>query len=240
MNIPFQLTIKHYHTPRIKVSDINSIESWDILRTEDAAFSIPSDRNEWLKAVEGKLKSKNGDVVKDGISGSFIPFSEDFISFVKEKGFKKIVSVGVGVGGLEYQIKKNIPNIYVSCSEYAPKSVEMLKSVFHEADEIKMFDIKDKWEECGEDTLVIMYRVDPHLTDKEWKQLFKTIPAKHILFTPNAFLTPRLLLRELKKRGKGLFSGYVRTKKGYIGLWDKFFKYEELPFTGYTTFYLHK
>lgn len=239
MNIPFKLTIKHFYIPSIDIKQINSPEDWDLLRVNDGAFSISEDRQEWLRAVEGKLSRANGDVKKDGHSGSFIEFSNEVVEFIREKGFKKIFSVGVGIGGLEYQIKKQL-NLYVTCSEYAPKSVELLKKVFTEADEIIQFDIKDKWPEIKDDTLVIMYRVDPHLTDEEWDYLFKTIPANNILFISNAFLTPKLFVKEFLKRKKGVFSGYIRTKQGYINMWNKYFNYKEIKFKGNNGFYLFK
>lgn len=239
-SIPFPFTLKHFYVSDVDVKSIDSPNDWDILRTQDEHFSISENRNEWLRAVEGKLSRANGDIKKDGHSGSFIPFSKDVIEFIRSKGFKRVFSVGVGIGGLEYQIKKNMPEIEMVCSEYAPKSVEMLKKVFTEADKIIEFDIKDEWGVIDKDTLVIMYRIDPHLTDKEWIRLFKTIPAENVLFIPNAFLTIKLAIKELWNRNKGVFSGYVRTKKGYIFLWKKSFNFVEIPFSGNSGFYLKK
>lgn len=46
--------------------------------------------------------------------------------------------------GLEYQIKKNLPEIKLTCSEYSIVNLEFLKKVFTECDNIIFFDIKDK------------------------------------------------------------------------------------------------
>jgi len=237
-NIPLPLTIKHYFVPSTPVKSIDSPEDWDILRTADSHFVIYDNREDWLKVAEGKLK-------QDGHSGSFLRFSEEVSRFVKERGIKSVFSVGVGVGGLEYQIKKKYPEIKITCSEYAPKSVELLKKVFTEADSIIQFDIKDKWPNFGDDELVLMYRVDPHLTDMEWKKLFSTINAKHILFIPNTFLTVKSLVNRYINRLKNLnkkfvFSGYVRSKEGYKSFWKGSFKNEEINFYGNTGFYLNK
>lgn len=238
-SIPFPFTIRHYYAPAINLKHIDTPEDWDLLRLHDDHFTISESREEWLKSAEGLVK-------KDGQSGAHLKFSDDVANYIKKMpNIKHVFSVGVGGGGLEYQIKKKLPYIKLTCSEYAPKSVEMLKKVFIEADEIIEFDIKKQWPKISDDTLVIINRVEPHLTNAEWKDVFKKCGAKNVLFIPNTFVTIRGIFNRIFSRIKNwkknyVFGGHLRSKMGFISFWEDIYDYTEINFYGYTGFLLNK
>ena len=180
--------------------------------------------------------------------------AEAIVDLLHEKGITSVFSVGVGGAGLEYQIKKLDPRIRVVCSEYAPENVEMLKKVFLEADGVVPFDMKGTdWSpaiaQASERVLTLMYRVDPHATDAEWRAILERMRAsgvKEVLYLPCGFLTLRSLvqrkLRTLKRRLHGepvVFSGYLRTRKTFETYWAGLYQAEERSFAGFTGYYLH-
>lgn len=251
-NLPLRLTVKHLEsfgadTGALKDGELDSPEAWDVLRRANPHFSISADRAEWLLACEAKVK-------KDGQDGGLLARAQVISEVLRKRGIAAVFSVGVGGAGLEYQIKKACPQIKLVCSEYAPENVESLRKVFSEADEIVQFDMKGKdWSPAlpgkpEEKRLTLMYRVDPHATDKEWRGIFERMHAAgvaEILYIPCGFLTLKSLFQRRwrvfrdKLRGrKFVFSGYLRTRKTFESYWAGLYQAEAADYAGYTGFYL--
>jgi hypothetical protein len=251
-SIPFEFTIKHYQTfgktnAFLNNNELNSPESWDVLRKNHPQFSISQDRAEWLRACEAEVK-------KDGQDGGLKQRAIDVVGLIKKEGIKKIFSVGVGGAGLEYQIKKKSPEVRLTCSEYAPENVVLLRDVFLEADEIISFDVfRGDWDHInkkylGEDAVCLMYRVDASFNDTEWRSIFEKmslVGVKKILFIPSSFLTIRSIinrkLREFKWRFSDtpiLFSGYLRSKNRFQSYWSCLYNESLFEFGGLKGFLL--
>jgi hypothetical protein len=253
-NLPIRLTIKHEETfgtgtAGLIGGELDSPEAWDMLRRSHPHFSVSSDREEWLQACEAKIK-------KDGQDGGLLVRAQMIAELLHKKRANAVFSVGVGGAGLEFQIKKLLPEIRVVCSEYAPENVELLRAVFTEVDEVIRFDMKGKdWSPAlprtnGEKIVTLMYRVDPHATDEEWRKIFENMHAAgvvDILYIPCGFLTLRSLFqrkwRIFRQRLKGarfVFSGYLRTRKAFESYWAGLYRAEVGNFAGYVGFYLQK
>ncbi len=251
-SIPASLTIKHYQTfgysaSLFKDNELNSAESWDALRTTHPQFSISKNRKEWIKAADAEIK-------KDGQDSGLIKRARDVNSLLVKEKINKIFSVGVGGAGLEYQIKKINPSLKIVCSEYAPTNVELLKSVFAEADEIIEFDIVDgNWRDInqkyiGDSSACLMYRVDASFSDEKWRDIFKKMHqarVNKIIFIPSSFLTILSVFnrkwREFKwqtSNTKIIFSGYLRTKKRFQSYWQDLYSEELYDFGGIKGFLL--
>jgi len=253
-SIPVKFTAKHYQifgesTEHLKNNELNSSESWNILRQNHPFFSISGDREEWIRVSENIVK-------KDGQDGSLVQRAKDIVEVLKNNNIRNIFSAGVGGAGLEYQIKKNIPEVGLVCSEYTKLNVEALQKVFIEANDIVLFDILNgdwknvnlKYLESG--GVLIMYRLDAGFTNLEWRKIFKAVSdsgIERVLYIPTACLTMRSLYnrkyRELKWFVTGTkisFAGYIRTQKTFESYWNNFYKQEELNFGGLKGFFLKK
>jgi len=253
-SLPVSFTMKHYQvfdaaTPHMKNQALTSIESWEVLRTEHPFFSIPDTREEWLRTSEVKIK-------KDGQDNRLIERAKEVVDLLTREQVTQVFSVGVGGAALEYQIKKAMPQVRMICSDYSPQTVHVLKQVFTECDEIVQFDIEhDNWntvqeEYLGEKGICLMYRVDAGVSDEAWHRIFRAMSKagiKKILVIPTGALTLLSIYnrkkRELKwllKRVPVIWSGYVRTKKRFKGMWQLFYADLELSLGGLTSFLLTK
>lgn len=234
----------------LKDNALVSIESWDELRENHPHFTVSSDRDEWLKAVELKI-------VKDGQDNGLVSRAKDVVSLLIKENINTIFSTGVGGAGLEYQIKMHMPEVNIYCSEYSQKNVDTLKKVFVESTDIVTFDIiNGDWSTIKRDyldnpsTALLMYRLDAGFTDTEWRRIFESIyesGVERIIYIPTTLLTVISIFnrkkRELEWHLKSepvSFAGYLRTKKEFESFWSGLYEKQDLVFGGLKGFYLKK
>src|ERR1700684_2635311 len=117
-----------------------------------------------------------------------------------------------------------MPTIRLTVSEYNDESVARLKKVFPEGNPKKVDVTTYDWKQDAQagEHLVLVYRLDPHLTDAQWRAVFERLHAagvQHVLFIVANFLTIRYLLRERTNSFRGWrlgirtsFAGHVRTR----------------------------
>lgn len=242
--------MKHYYSfgktkDSLKDSKLDSSESWDTLRLSHSDFSIATSREEWLRASESEVR-------KDGQDNGLKQRAKDIVILINRLKINSVFSVGVGGAGLEYQIKKNKPEVEVICSEYSQINVDLLKKVFIEADSIIQFDITTKnWSKeltQLESSLCMIYRLDASFTNKEWRHIFENMHrsgVKNILYIPTTFLTILSIFIRLRRRLswkiKGetySFSGYLRTKKSFQSFWEGLYNEEAVDLGGLKSFIL--
>jgi hypothetical protein len=251
-SMPFSYTVKHYQAlgpMTMALHDtLDQAGDWDALRQSHPNFSISENRDEWLRAAEGLDH-------KDGQDRGLLKRGKDVSDLISRMDMKKIISLGVGGGGLEYQIKKHIPSLTLICSEYSQVSVNVLKKVFLEADDSIFFDIKHSdWRTLPHDdperTALLMYRIDVHTTDKEWRKIFERIHAagiQNIIFIPSSTLTwisfIKSLVRRLSWAVRGtptVCVGFQRTTTTFRAFWSDLYSTEERVFGGLRGFILKK
>jgi hypothetical protein len=252
-SLPVKFTMKHYQVfgysgSMFKDGELNSADSWDVLRETHPQFSISKNRKEWLRACDAQIK-------KDGQDGGLLKRAEEINALLKREGITHVFSVGVGGAGLEYQLKKLNPSLRLVCSEFAPQNVALLKGVFEEADDIVQFDIlKGDWNDVKnkylpKNSICLMYRVDVSFSDEQWRQIFQRMHdagIETILYIPSTMLTILSICnrkwRELKwsrSKSKIIFSGYLRTKKRFQSFWKGLYVATPYEFGGIKSF-LHK
>jgi hypothetical protein len=250
--MPFAFSMKHYQvfgdtTPRMKDKELLSPESWDVLRQGHPFFSIPETRKEWVKVSELS-------VTKDGQDKDLAARARDIAALIEKHRFSRVFSVGVGGAALEYQLIKLMPALPLICSDYSAKTVETLKKVFIEADDVIKFDIlKAGWKEekqryLGDNGLLIMYRIDASFSDGEWRELFERLSAagiRNVLVIPTGMLTILSVYnrksREVKWFLNGtplVWSGYVRTKRRFQEFWHSLYTEEMHTLGGLKSFLL--
>ena len=251
-SLPFSITVRHYFpfndTARLlKDGRLASAEAWDVLRQNHPNFSISSDRAEWLKASEAQIE-------KDGQDKGLIKRAVDVVKIIERMGITKVFSAGVGGAGLEYQIKKLKPKLYLTCSEYSPVAVGALKKVFAECDSIILFDMNTgDWDVAidgfiSEHQLCILSRIDIDLTNKQFRQIFRNMHdtgIQNVLIISCVDLTLHNLLSRLYHRFIGrlhgihyVFSGFLRSRKAFIELWNPYYTHRELSCGGLKSFLL--
>jgi hypothetical protein len=253
-SLPVRFSMKHYYAfgetvKTLKDNKLDSGQSWDVLRQTHPDFSISENREEWLKASESEIH-------KDGQDRSLKKRAQDVVDVINRLGVHSLFSVGIGGGGLEYQIKKIKPELKIIGSEYSQVTVDQLKKVFLECDEIIQFDITTKqWpmsviKPDGKQGLSMIYRIDASFTDKEWREIFQNMynsGVENILYIPTTFLTILSIFIRLKrrlswvvKRQKFAFSGHLRTKKSFQGFWENLYDEEMIDFGGVKGFLLKR
>ena len=248
--IAFPLTVKHYYSFDNLASDLKddqlcSPESWDALRLGHPHFLVPKDRDSWLADLK---KSK------DGQDPAVKQRAAEIAHQLKLRGVADVHSVGIGCAPLEYYLKISAPSVHLTASDYSSASIARLRRVFVECDQIVEFDIlKGDWRRIQPDplrSLVLMYRVDPHLSNDQWTSVFKEMHAvgvQNVLFIPAEILTLHYIALMQKRywlaRFRGVrqqFTGYERTPKVFKRFWQNLYTCEEYHLGGLLSFWLHR
>ncbi len=234
-----KLTIKHYYDfGRSRHPEhLDNAQSWDHLRLDekdaDNIFSIPASRQQW----QDKCLTR----------GAWQGHAQA-IGRLLQSGFRRVNSYGVGAAELECCLKHQYPSVFLQCSDYTPESLQRLREVFPEADEIICFDMfKDTWVD-GNACLHLFYRIDTIFDDAQWRAVFARTHAagiQHILFVPCEFLTWRRLIRQKIKYAlyyllkKPLaFAGYIRTREQLLALFAPYYRLEQSVPVGALTGFL--
>lgn len=182
-------------------------QNWDILRTDEtkSPFAIERSVTEYEKNCEESLEYKR--------------VAERICESIKKNGYQNLVSVGVGKGILEWHIKKMLPELNIECTDYTKESVNLLKNVFLNCDNFRVFDImKDDYSVFGKDTVIMMYRVSTEFDNKQWCQIFDKLynaGIENIIFVPTEILNLKIALHE--KMWLGI--NYLRNKRSIFCGW---------------------
>lgn len=252
--MPFAFTMKHYQifgesTANMKDQALVSEEAWDVLRENHPFFSIADTREEWLKAAELEIE-------KDGQDKHVSKRADDTVQLLKEKGMTRLFSIGSGGGALEYQIKKRMPEVTIVCSDYSPTTVERLKKVFTECEDVITYDaltgdyamVQERY--IKEHGLCMVYRIDASFSDTEWTRVFDAMAKasiQNVLIIPTGTLT-MLSVYNRKKREFGwalrripvVFCGYLRTTRRFKEQWSRVYSSREAVFGGLVGFILER
>lgn len=97
-----------------------------------AHFLLADDREGWLSSFSDR------DDLRER--------AHAIVLLCRANGYARIVSVGAGIGGLEYFIKTESPDLHTTSTDYAPEATERLARVFSECDSVLVFDmLNDPW-----------------------------------------------------------------------------------------------
>jgi len=99
---------------------------------------------------------------------------------------QKLVSIGVGKGILEWNIKQLRPDIFVECADYTPESIRLLSKLFVNVDNTFIFDmLNDDYSNINNDSCLIPYRVSTEFSFNEWCDIFQNREFLTTLFSPD-------------------------------------------------------
>ena len=176
-------TKHYYYFKDFEFSSLNK-ENWDKLRTNNTNdhFSIEKTQNDYEENCERSIEyKKSAQVIVDLLK--------------KYKLDNKLVSLGCGKGILEYHIKKICPYIFMKCTDYTEKGIELLRKVFVNCDEFLVFDMLNQKEynllQTDRQTdrqTVILYRLSTEFSIEKWKKIFDYLydaEVDNIIFVPS-------------------------------------------------------
>jgi hypothetical protein len=132
---------------------------------------------------------------------------------------RTICSHGVGTATLELCVLHAAPRLRLICTDFAPRTVARLRTLFPEAD-VRVHDLVR--EEPPAADLHLMHRIDTELTDAEWRAVFPRFRRGPTLFIPGLLLTWAEAARELARRiraPRATHAGYLRNEDALRALW---------------------
>jgi hypothetical protein len=225
------ITLKNYYNfddPGNRLNgNLIAPDAWDAVRTENIGgnrpFFMDQDRAQWEKFC---LSHQNARLR-----------AQRLVELMGSR-FTGVDSFGVGCACLEFLIKKENPHMQIRCSDYAPKSIERLRALFPEAEDVRVFDmLREPWPMVAKGRLFLLHRVDTEFSDAEWQEIFRKIrkaKAQDVLFIPSEILTAGTVWKKKIKYlisgifgKKMVFAGYVRTQERFLSLMEESFHIKE-------------
>ena len=191
-------------------------QGWDRLREsdQDGSFGFGSSRDQWTQRAR---------------SHAFLAeHAACIVGLLRGWNARQLVSVGVGTAMLEYLVKSAAPDVVLRCGDFAPHSIERLRSLFPECDSIETMDLRDPTWATDPSDVLLLNRVDTELNDLEWKEVFRRLhrsQIERIIFIPCELLTASLAVHELRglatavrRRRRLARAGYMRTEARLLEL----------------------
>lgn len=223
------MRIKHYGIFHNNLNTLN----WESLRNSEVEkpYYLPYTKEDYLSIVETDKPSC---------------ITQLILQEINKSGFKKIFSIGSGVGYQEYQLKK-FSELKIVVSDYN-SSILRLKE-FNIFDDALIIDALKDPLPIDESWAVLFPRIDTEFDDNQLRKLIEQCHNKgvdYIYFIPTTLLSLRIILGELKtilisiiKRKKPIFCGYIRSLSSHKKIWNPYYKLSIKPKNNKLIFFLH-
>src|SRR4051812_26736142 len=99
--------------------DLVQARAWDAARLLPGPFALPRNRADWERAAAlPDLETR----------------ARDIAAIVRTLRVERLCSHGVGTALLELNLARQLPDVHLVCTDYAPQTVERLSAMFTEAD----------------------------------------------------------------------------------------------------------
>lgn len=205
-----RLTVRHsfdFGADRELVGDdLVRPESWDAVRLQtNGPFALSADRAEWEAQAEA--------------APQLTARAEAIVRWVRSVGARRVVSYGVGTAMLEYHLRRIDQDLQLTITDYAPETVQRLKSLFAEL-EVRHHDLRS---DGPLDTDVhLLHRVDSELSDGEWLGLLGRFRGERLLVVATEVADVQRVLLELLLRARrrgATRAGWLRTRDAFEALW---------------------
>lgn len=201
-----RITVPHYYDfgqdRGLVGSNLVNPTAWDAIRDTRSAFGLPGTREEWEKAA--------------GLP-EFVERARVVAAVAHDLGATRICSYGVGAAFLELNLLRTAPHLDLVCTDFAPRTVERLRSLFVEAT-VRLHDLLA--EEPIDADLHFLYRVDTEFSNRELRAILGRF-AEPVLLVATELLDLRGVIREVRRRARrqATRAGYVRTEASFRALW---------------------
>lgn len=200
-----------------------SPSAWDAVRRLPGAFHLDDTRAEWLAA---------------GSSPPYPQRAQAVAALVRELGASSLCSHGAGGALLEQRLHELMPELHLTCTDFAPETVARLRELFTGAD-VVVADLLDP-ASLPRAELHLMHRLDQELTREEWHDVFSGLDAP-VLFVPSEILTPTSAAKELARRAlrpRATRAGLFRNEAALRDLWSSWFDDRHVQLADETGFLL--
>jgi hypothetical protein len=109
----------------------------------------------------------------------------------------------------------------VNLTEYAPRTVERLRTLFPDR-RVERHDLLVDGPLEGVD-VHLFHRIDTELSDAEWRGVYRRFAGVPVIVVAAGVVTTRSLARQLllRVRRRGVVSGWIRTRRSLRGLWSE-------------------
>ena len=191
----------------LEVSANLSQEKWDLLRT-DSTVTGPFTLETSMKAYEENCTRAN----------EYQNAAVHICNHLKKE--EHLLSVGIGKGVLEWQIKQLMPEIVLDASDYAEESIKKLKLLFPTCNHLFAFDmVKGDWSSLPPYDHVLLFRLSTEFDSETWRQIFQSMAAsgiEHIIYVPTELGTFRIFLFEYLQQVLGQLRLRKQTFCGWL------------------------
>ena len=201
-----RVTVPHFFdfgSERAQVGDeLADADSWDALRSAGGPFALAASRSEWEADLQPELRARARDVV---ILANLL-------------GARRLCSYGVGTGRLELAVAQADAELELTCTDFAPHTVDRLQSLFPEATVVR-HDLVAEGPLAAD--LHLLHRIDTEFSNASLRAVLGRF-SEPVLLVPALLLVPRVIARELYlrlARSRATRAGWVRTKSALRDLW---------------------
>jgi hypothetical protein len=207
-----RLTLPHYYdfgSERELVGDnLLRPEAWDALRTQSSGpFSLPATRAEFERVATERddLRLR----------------AEAIDAWLTDQGVERLVSYGAGGASLEYWLHSLTPERKIVVTDYAPATVERLRSVFPEVETYR-HDLLADLPLDGD--MHMFHRIDTEFTNRQMRAVLQRFRERRVLLVAAEIADLRRVITELRAlpynlRRRSSRAGVMRTAGAFEALW---------------------
>jgi hypothetical protein len=202
-----RLTIPHYFDfgpDRGRIGgELRRPAAWDAARDTGGPFGLPESRAEWeAKAANAVTESRARDVAE----------------LARGCEARRVCSYGVGTALLELRLSQLAPELELVCADYAPRTVERLRTLFAGATVVE-HDLRTEPPLPGD--FHLLHRIDTEFSNEELARILGGF-REPVLLVPTVLLDWRALVREALVRvrhPRATRAGWVRSEAAFRSLW---------------------
>jgi hypothetical protein len=177
--------------------------AWDAARDSAGPFVLPESRADWeARGANAELERRARDVTR----------------IARGCDARRVCSYGVGTALLELQLSWIAPELELVCTDYAPRTVARLRTLFPGATVVE-HDLRTDPPLRGD--LHLLHRVDTEFSNGELTRILGGF-REPVLLVPTILLDWRALAREALvhiRHPRATRAGWVRTEAAFRSLW---------------------
>ncbi len=178
-------------------------EAWDAIRDAEGPFELPKTRAAWEAAAQARP--------------DLAARARDLAALASGVDARSICSYGVGNALLELHLSQLLPDVDLTCTEFAPRTAARLRELFPEARIVEHDLLRDQPVDAD---LQLLHRVDTEFDDAQLEVVLRCHTRPVVLVVTGILDWPTLRSeRRLRKMPDAIPAGYVRTLPALERVW---------------------